>query len=108
MLDNLQTRRRLYRRYKDILNFPEDIDKMLADSLMRPVFYNFFVDRLSAGIEPKKRGARPLFTTGDPSGLMKSLPRLPGVMSPAAVEAILETRQDPLRQLFQKVFGDTR
>ncbi len=104
LLDNLQSRQNLYRRYQDILNFPQNMDQMLADSLMRPLFFNFFIDRFSARVVPRRRTA-PLFTSGDPSGLLQSLSKLPGVLSPAKIETILESPQDPHRRLFQTIFS---
>ena len=103
-LDNLQSRQNLYRRYRDLLNFPQNMDQMLADSLMQPLFFNFFTDRFSARVVAQRRTA-PLFTAGDPSGLMHALAKLPGVLSPAKIEAILESPQDPHRRLFQTIFS---
>jgi len=104
-LDRLQSRINLYKRYRQILNFPKNVDQLLEGNIARALFFNFLQHDLSPRIVPRKRGVGALFTSSDPTGMLKALPGLPGVLSPGEVEAILRGQEDPHRQLRDKVFG---
>jgi hypothetical protein len=103
-LDRLQSRVNLYKRYRRILHFPKDVDQMLEGHIARALFFNFLQHDLSPRIAPRKRGVGALFTSGDPSGMLKALPDLPGVLAPREIEAILQGQEDLHRQLRNKVF----